>query len=204
MTDRTPLPYAAISVSEPEGRAMEWKRPLWDAIKAYCSAETVSLRTSAVVAVELSVERAMRIALESSSSPVSQSGPEMERLQREHAIMANALFKLEYAASGLNQEEHEAAYEIVADLFFDKIQVERKRSRERVAAMIGETSTTKARPADQMCISCGKRQSAHGLPHCAYCKTVGSLTPVLVEDVPIPVPSQGSDSRDTEGVEEGT
>jgi hypothetical protein len=70
---------------------------------------------------------------------VSRLLDEIDRLRAEHHTLANALFKLEYAASGLNQEEHEAAYDIVSDLLFDEIQAERKRSRERVARMNGSS-----------------------------------------------------------------
>lgn len=61
----TKLPYAAVSHSEPTGRAMGWKGPLWDAINALPSATSMGPdRLRLVGQIELAVQMAMRIAVE--------------------------------------------------------------------------------------------------------------------------------------------
>ena len=63
------LPYAAVSMSAPDGRAMEWQSPLWDAIHAYCTAGGEPAKEQAAAAVTRAVEIAMRLATAAHPEP---------------------------------------------------------------------------------------------------------------------------------------
>ncbi len=82
------LPYSALSVSEPKGRAVEWKVPLWQAVWYAAKAvggdpdkHTVGVnglsRITAVNKVEEAVQIAMRLAIEC-AAPASPEGVESE------------------------------------------------------------------------------------------------------------------------------
>lgn len=58
------VPYSAMSVN---GRGMEWKIPLWNAIWQYNVADGTAALEAAVIAVERAVERAMEIAIDEHS-----------------------------------------------------------------------------------------------------------------------------------------
>jgi hypothetical protein len=66
MRTDTELPYGAVSMSKPDGRAMEWQGPLWDAIAEWASLPPTR-RGPAVVRVLDAVHVAMRLAVELSA-----------------------------------------------------------------------------------------------------------------------------------------
>lgn len=59
----TELPYPAVSLSAPDGRAMEWQVPLWDAIHEWAS-KPVSMRLKPAAKVSAAVHHAMRLAID--------------------------------------------------------------------------------------------------------------------------------------------
>lgn len=67
------LPYAAVSHSGPEGRAMEWAGPLWDAIHAWAAA-TPTTRGTATNRVTDAVHAAMRLAIETALADSLRAG----------------------------------------------------------------------------------------------------------------------------------
>jgi hypothetical protein len=67
------LPYKAVSVN---GRALEWKVPLWDAIVRWATARNQNDKAVHAVAVENAVEAAMLLAIECRSHLTAPAQPE--------------------------------------------------------------------------------------------------------------------------------